>query len=135
MADTETQDPRPAAAPESPTDPYEFSGPANVLFTGLGTKMHFVGIVTIVLGGVAIGAGVLRRDVGPILAGVIYGVIGIWTARAGSQFRTIAWTHGHDLGHLMAALESLRRLYTLQYWLCLIALFAALLLLGGTALH
>jgi hypothetical protein len=35
----------------------------------------------------------------------------------------------------MAALVDLRKLYTLQYWICLIALVATLVLLGTSAVH
>lgn len=128
----------PATNPEPATDAYEFPTEANAVFTTLGSRMRFVGVFTLGIGLVAVLVGLARRDgqdAAAILAGVLYAIIGFWTARAGGQFRSVAWTRGHDLAHLMAALIALRKLYSLQYWICLIALLAALVLLGSSALY
>ena len=54
-------------------------------------------------------------------------LIGIWTTNAGSSFRQIVDTKGHDIPYLINALISLRKLYTLQYWLLIIALVCIVL--------
>jgi hypothetical protein len=118
-----------------PATEAEFSPEENAVFSALGMRMHFVGIFTLGLGLVAVVMGLSRRDAGPLLAGVLYAIIGHWTSRAGKQFRIIARTRGHDHSHLMAALVDLRKLYTLQYWICLVALVATLVLLGTSALY
>jgi hypothetical protein len=132
---TTSESPPEASGPQSPTDSFEFTPEQNALFATLGTKMQFVGIFALGLGLVAVLLGLSHRDSGPILAGVLYGIIGLWTAHAGSQFRFVSWTNSHDISHLMAALRDLRKMYTLQYWICLIALVAALVLLGTSAVH
>jgi hypothetical protein len=62
-------------------------------------------------------------------------MMGVWTERAGAQFRTVVVTEGRDIRHLMHALEDLRRLYTLQFWICLAAIVSALVLLGASYLY
>jgi hypothetical protein len=127
----------PLTRAEPVADPYEFTAEQNAIVAALGTKMQFVGLVVLALGVVAVLTGFSRSkyDARPILAGVLYALIGFWTSRAGSQFRSIADTRGHDVSHLMAALVDLRKLYTLQYWVCLIALIGAVVLLGSSALY
>jgi hypothetical protein len=122
---------------EPAADPYEFTAEQDAVFASLGTKMQFVGLFAFVLGVAAALTGLSRsrHDASPILAGVLYALIGFWTAHAGTQFRNIAGTKGHDISHLMAALVDLRKLYTLLYWVCLIALLGALVLLGSSALY
>jgi hypothetical protein len=96
--------------------------------------MFFVGLFAVVIGVLTLTLGILRADAGTGLAGVLYLVIGGWTARAGGAFRSVAVTTGHDISSLMAALDDLRKVFTLQYWLCLVALVLALLLLLSPAL-
>ena len=112
-----------------------FSPEENAIFAALGLRMHFVGAFTLALGVIAVVLGLSRRDAGPLLAGVLYAIIGHWTARAGKQFRSIASTRGRDHSHLIAALVDLRKMYTLQYWICLVALIGALVLLGTSKLY
>jgi hypothetical protein len=49
-------------------------------------------------------------------------LIGIWTLNAGKSFRLVVETKGHDIPHLMSALNSLRKLYTLMFWILIIGL-------------
>jgi hypothetical protein len=136
----EPREPTPTPAePATPppavkSDGYEFSSEQDVLIAALASKMKFVGLFALGLGVVAIIYGALRRDPGVIVSGALYGVIGLWTERSAVSFRHIATTHGHDIGHLMHALRDLRRLYTLQYWVCLISLVAMLIVLGASVL-
>jgi len=124
-----------AEATVPPADEPEFSAEENALFNALGMRMHFVGLFALGLGLVAVLVGLSRKHAGAVLAGVLYAIIGYWTTRAGAQFRSTAWTKGHDHSHLMAALVALRKLYTLQYWICLIALVAVLVVLGVSSLY
>jgi hypothetical protein len=119
--------------PTEPTDPYEFSEVQNALIGRLASRMSFVGVFAAVTGLVSIVFGATKRDPGTVLLGILYGLIGVWTARAGASFHSVAVTTGHDIANLMKALDELRKVFTLQYWLCLIALVLALLLLGTTA--
>jgi len=122
------QQPTAQAPPKPPPLGYEFTPPQNQNIRRLSSKMKFVGIFYIVaaalFGIVGVGALFLMP-----LAGAIYIVamipellIGIWTTKAASSFRMIVDTKGHDIPHLMNAIISLRKLYTLQFWLLIIAL-------------
>jgi hypothetical protein len=139
MTPTDANPPSPdqpsGAVPPHVGDSYEFTGRENAVIGRLGEKMHFVGLFTLGVGVLAIGFGVMRRDLGPVVSGLLYAMMGVWTERAGAQFRTVVVTEGHDIRHLMHALEDLRRLYTLQFWICLIAIVAALVLLGASYLY
>ena len=130
-----TSDATPPTAEAPPADEPEFNADEKAVFSALGMKMHFVGLFALGLGLIAVLVGLSRKEAGSILAGMLYAIIGHWTTRAGAQFRSTAWTRGHDHSHLMAALIDLRKLYTLQYWICLIALIAVLVVLGASSLH
>jgi hypothetical protein len=119
-----------AKASDGLNDGYEFTPEQNVLFAGLASKMQFVGLFALGVGIVAIVLGALRRDVGILFSGSLYALFGLWTERSSRSFRFVAATQGHDIRHLMRALNDLRRLFTLQYWICLAALVATILLLG-----
>lgn len=107
---------------------YEFTPAQNETIGTLASKMK-------ILGWVYIAQGVLTGIFGGIalllipLAGLMYLVItavvlftGLWTRSASSSFRMIVQTKGSDINHLMDALDSLRKLYTLQVWLLVGAL-------------
>lgn len=105
--------------------PYEFSNTQNQLIKELSNKMRFVGYFLIVLGVlVAIGGLVViaRGGLGNIIQGIVQIVIGFWTTKAASAFQEIVDTEGNDIENLMGALGELRKLYTLQYWLYIVAL-------------
>jgi len=107
---------------------YEFTPPQSDTIRRLSGRMKFVGIFYIVAAALFGAFGVIALFIMP-LAGLIYIVamipellIGLWTVNAASSFRMIVDTKGHDIPHLMNALLSLRKLYTLQFWLLIIAL-------------
>lgn len=86
--------------------------------------MRFVSYFLIALGVLLIVGGIfnLRRgEIGSIITGVVQVIIGFWTNKAASAFQKIVTTQGSDIENLMGALGELRKLYTLQYWLILIA--------------
>lgn len=105
--------------------PYEFNNIQNQLIRELSNKMRFVGYFLISLGVlVAIGGLVLiaRGGLVNIIQGIVQIIIGFWTNKAASAFKQIVDTQGNDIENLMGALGELRKLYTLQYWLYIVAL-------------
>ena len=109
---------------------FEFSDVQNDVISRLSSRMKFVGIFYIVVGAMMGLGTVAMLFIMPPVA-VIYGLvtaaeilIGLWTNNAASSFRMITSTQGNDVGYLMNAIESLRKLYNLQFWL----------LIGGIAL-
>lgn len=105
--------------------PYEFNNTQNQLIRELSQKMRFVGYFLIALGALLILAGIVSFRAGglsTIIQGIVQLIIGIWTAKAASSFQLIVKTQGGDIENLINALGELRKLYTLQYWLFIIAL-------------
>lgn len=120
------------------SDRYEFNQSHNQLIKDLAQKMRFVSYFLIALGVLLIIGGIVSVRSG-LISGIINGVlqilIGFWTTKAASSFKLIVDTQGNDIENLMIALEQLRKLYTLQYWLILIALiFIAIALITGLIL-
>jgi hypothetical protein len=54
--------------------------------------------------------------------GLLYLLIGVWTRSAAGSFKKIVETQGGDIHHLMEALTSLNKMYTLIYTLILLGL-------------
>ncbi|GET42527.1 hypothetical protein [Microseira wollei] len=105
---------------------YEFSSSQNGLIKDLADKMRFVSFFLIGLGVLATieGVAALTKDgFGNIVYGTIQIIIGLWTQKAAFSFQRIVDTQGNDIENLMGALGEMRKLYTLQYWLYIIALF------------
>jgi hypothetical protein len=69
-------------------------------------------------------------DIAALVNGLIYLLIGVWTRSSAGSFQKIVDTQGHDISHLMDALGSLNKMYTLIYTLILIGLLTLLVLLG-----
>lgn len=114
---------------------YEFNASQNETIRLLGGKMKILGWVYIIQGILTAIASVLMLIVLP-LAGLLYLAItavvvftGIWTKSAAGSFEMIVLTKGGDINHLMDALDSLRKLYTLQFWILVGAMaFIAIML-------
>src|SRR5438045_3297930 len=110
------------------TDPqpeYEFNTEQNRLIGELASKMRLVGQFFLVLGVLAalLGLAQLREGgVGTIVSGILYALLGNWTIRAAAAFRVIVDTEGSDIRLLMDALVNLRKIYSLMYWLIMIAI-------------
>jgi hypothetical protein len=64
------------------------------------------------------------------LAGLIFLMVGIWTRSAAASFQNVVATAGKDVSHLMNALGSLRKMYSLIYTLILAIILAMLLAVG-----
>lgn len=109
---------------------YEFNNIQNQLIRELSEKMRFVGYFLIGLGVFVTIFGLVliaRGGLGNIIQGIVQIIIGFWTTKAASAFKQIVATQGNDIENLMGALAELRKLYTLQYWLYIVALiFVAL---------
>ena len=126
----------PQAAPKPQPPVYEFTFAENNVISSLSRKMKFVGIFY-VLASVIVGlAGLISLFFAPVI-GVFYMVlltpellIGIWTINAANSFRLIVDTKGHDIPHLMHALTSLRKLYTLMFWLLIITFVCIVVAVG-----
>ncbi|CAD0229780.1 MULTISPECIES: hypothetical protein [Planktothrix] len=112
---------------------YEFNESQNQLILDLSKKMLFVSYF-LIAGGIlgALGGVImfLKGGFGELVQGVILLVTGIWTINSAKAFKLIVDTQGNDIENLMGALGQLRKLYTLQYWLFLIAvIFMAIALI------
>ena len=113
-----------------PADRFEFGPEHGRLIADLGSKMHFVGLLVIVLGVLALLGGLLALPSdgltgGTVVAGLsalFLAAVGFWSMRSGREFLLVARTEGADIPHLMRALENLRKLFSLQYTLAWIAL-------------
>jgi hypothetical protein len=105
---------------------YEFSERENVLLAALASRMHFVGLLAFATGVLVVLLGTLRVAPWWIIFGAFSALVGIWTHRASVSFRDIVQTEGHDITHLMHALEDLRKLYTLQFWAGVLGLLIVL---------
>jgi hypothetical protein len=65
-----------------------------------------------------------------VASGLIFLLIGVWTRSAAGEFRQIVDTAGHDIGHLMSALGSLHKMYSLLYTLIIFGILAFLVSIG-----
>jgi hypothetical protein len=63
-------------------------------------------------------------------SGLIFLLIGMWTRSAAGEFKKIVNTTGSDIGHLMSALSSLHKMYSLLYTLIIVGILAFLLSIG-----
>ncbi len=135
-----TPPPQPSAAPAT-LPPYEFSYTDNSIIRNLGSKMSFVGLFMLGIGLFFCSSVIIRwmqshhLEVGLFFMTLLFIVVGIWTHRAGREFRIVADTQGKDISHLMRALENLLKLYTLLYLLFFIALVFAIIQLGAHGLY
>jgi hypothetical protein len=117
-----------AAGTKQPGPSYEFTSIQDEVIRSLSKKMNFVAYVYIVAS-VLVGLAGLGFMFLNAWVGLFYMIlltpellIGIWTLNAGKSFRLVVDTKGHDIPHLMNALHSLRKLYTLMFWILIIGL-------------
>lgn len=107
---------------ESHQPQYEFDKSQNELILDLSQKMRLVAYFLMGLGVFAVIFGLLGINAGSIIQGIVQFIIGLWTMKAASFFKQIVDTRENDIVNLMGALAELRKLYTFQYWLLIIAL-------------
>jgi hypothetical protein len=120
---------------------YEFGVSENAILRNLGSKMSFVGLFMLGSGLFYFVSVLLRwfqsndMEVGLLFLTLLFVVVGIWTHRAGREFRKVAETQGNDISHLMDALASMLKFYTLLYILFFIVLVFAIIQLGAHSLY
>jgi len=103
---------------------YEFSESQNELVRDLSSKMNIYSIIMLVLGVIGLLMGLIAIAKGGVISaiqGITNGVIGFLTMRAAASFKRIVDTEGSDMENLMGALGELRKLYTLQIALIILA--------------
>jgi sulfite exporter TauE/SafE len=116
---------------------YEFTSAQNQLIGTLAKRMKFVAIFFIVLGAIVAAGGLFSLSRGiegiiTIFMAALYIIIGIWTIKAADSFKKIVDTAESDISYLMNALNELKKLYTLQYVLMIIAIiFVGIAFLAG----
>src|SRR5262249_18436961 len=115
--------PPPALVVQGASSQYEFSDSESTVIGSLGSKMSFVGLFMLGIGLFFFISGLVRwaqlqeLDVNLLFLSLLFIVVGIWTHRAGREFRSVARTQGRDISHLMTALGNMLNLYTLLYLL------------------
>lgn len=131
----------PTPPPPSPGRPeYEFNDAEDRIVQDLGSKMSFVGLFMVGMGlcfaisAIQRWSRVLEIEVGLLFLTMLFVVFGIWTHRAGAEFRRVAESRGRDVTHLMAALASLLNCYRLIYLLFFVGLVFAVIQLAATNL-
>jgi hypothetical protein len=121
-----TEETPPPVAKPAAVDSYEFSQGENRVFAGLARRARSVGFWFIIYGAILLLSfinGVLpllraerpvaHIDLGNLVSGLIFLMVGIWSRRSAAGFDAVAKTSGGDIGHLMGALKDLSRLYGL----------------------
>ena len=104
---------------------FEFTSAHNRLIGALAKRMLWVAYFMFGAAALLLVGSVLAFDqIGAfgIVQGVLLLLIAIWTRRAAGAFGLIVSTAGKDIMYLMDALFELKRLYTLQLWVSVIAL-------------
>ena len=130
MAD---QTPDLSGLPGSVRTEYEFDINENEVIDGLSGSMSFVGIITMVFGGLIVLAGIVNLPRGVALLqigqGVVMLLIGVWLFGAARSLKDVVRTEGNDITHLMAALRKLRSVYFTQAVLYIVACVLVALLI------
>lgn len=110
------------------TQQYEFDPTQEALIGDLGRKMSFVGKFLIIMGLLNAASGLRTlpdervSGAASAIAGIAIVVFGLWTNAAARSFKLVAKTSGRDIENLMAALDGLRKLYAVQYWLLILSI-------------
>lgn len=110
---------------------FEFNNEQNKLIGDLSLKMRFVGTFLAVIGVLVCVRTLLVFQPGMAAAfvqGIVFILVGVWSRQAGTSFQVLVDTTGDDIHHLMNALASLKKCYTLQFWLLMISVIALVVL-------
>lgn len=119
---------------------YEFDSQQNQVIGALASAMRWVAVPLIVLGVLYAIPAILCvvhafRNPVSILGAVYVGLVALialslaqWTRRAASSFDKVVSTGGQDIGHLMDALDNLRKKYSLLSFF--VKLYVAVLLVA-----
>ena len=109
--------PGPAPAASAASGQYEFSYSENAVIRSLGSKMSFVGLFMLGIGLFFFVSVIVRwieiheLEVALLFLSLLFIVVGIWTHRAGREFRSVAETQGKDISHLMGARQPAQALH------------------------
>jgi hypothetical protein len=137
-------------APEEPVQPqvgpdttkvheaqYEFNAHQNSVIKGLAVKMKYVGFFFVFAGGLMSLISAVAMFVKPWF-GLFYLtffapqlLIGIWSIHAANSFGFVVTTAGNDIQHLMDAIVSLRKLYTLNFWVMIVVMSLVVIGIAG----
>ncbi len=124
--------PKGAADSSAALDWYEFSDEENTVFRQLALRMRVVGIALLTWG-ILQGPKILADgDIGAIMLSLGLMTSGVWTIRTAHSFRAIHQTQGSDIAHLMSALRSVHKLYTLVAGIITVIIVWILLALAFT---
>jgi hypothetical protein len=130
--------PTPEAPQGTSREPgYEFSDAHKEKFRELATSLSFVGVCTILFGGLAcvffageLYAGFVPSALGTAVGAALCIATGWWTMSAGRSLSALVGTRGRDVEHLMAAVVQFQRLFGLAR--VVIVVVALLAVAGGT---
>lgn len=120
--------PETAVQPERKTTGYEFTMAQNATIQVLANRMKFIGFLYLAGAAFVALAGIYSLLNSPLMAVVLFtevaffGFMGWWTYKGADSFRAIVQTKGSDITHLMDALEDLRKIYNLNFWLMVVVL-------------
>jgi hypothetical protein len=116
---------------------YEFNAHQNSIIRAMAVKMKYVGFIYVFAGGLMAAVSVVAMFMKPWF-GLFYLcvfapqlLIGIWNIHAANSFGFVVTTAGNDIQHLMSAIVSLRKLYTLNFWV--MSLLLTLVVVGIAA--
>jgi UDP-N-acetylmuramyl pentapeptide phosphotransferase/UDP-N-acetylglucosamine-1-phosphate transferase len=109
---------------------YEFSDDQNRSIRDLAGRMVWVGTFGLALGAMLAVLGILTLDqLGVVITplGLLILPSALWTRRTGGSFQKVVETEGSDIDNVMSAIDDMRKLFTLFYWLALVAIVFALI--------
>jgi uncharacterized membrane protein YvbJ len=107
-----------------PAGGYEFTEEQNRVIGSLASSMGWVSAILVIFGLLQLVVGIAKVSKGGIAAivqAVVLLVMAWLTHKASKEFREITTSEGNDMGHLMDALEALRKLYRIQVILIVVA--------------
>ena len=111
-----------------------------MIISNLGSKLSFVGLFMLGIGLFCFLSVIARwirfqeLEVVLLFFTLLLITVGIWTHRAGREFRSVSDTEGKDISHLMRALANLLKLCTLVYLILFVGLVFAIIQLGAYSL-
>jgi hypothetical protein len=120
--------PTPAEAGSSQAA-YEFGKEDEQAVSQLALRMRIVGIAMVLYGAFELRR-LLSADIASLLVSVPFLLVGYFTIDSSGSFRSIVRTTGADIGHLMSALHSLHRLFTVAAAIIGVLLFVIAVTLG-----
>jgi hypothetical protein len=130
----------PSEASPTATVQHEFDSGQNQIIADLAKAMRWIAAPLVIIGvlyAIAAVMGVIQSFSRPetllsvafvVLATLFYVALGIWTRRAAESFQQITTSSGQDITHLMAALDNLRKKYSLLSFL--VKLYVALVIVA-----